>query len=185
MRFSNWSLLLILPLVGVASFAGSKDESPAGKTAMTGFASVYQTLADSILANKAGEHAVVTAILRVERDLAVEALDRAAAAPDAAKMDLQAAATRMGEFATEGGAVIEPIRNRLLQGGHHHHAQDSGPEAVYDQGYVVLNKVSKVKALEIARRCARLAADGGASAEAIAEIRKEFLDMAAKCLETR
>lgn len=146
----------------------------------TVFAAVYRGLADSILANKRTEKAVVVGILQVERDLVLGAFERAKAGGTAAA-ELRTAAQHIGDFATEGGAVIEPIRNLLLQGGHHHHAQDSGPEALYDRGYVVLTRKMKVRALELAKRTAQLA-ETAASAAAIDEARAAFAEFAAASL---
>lgn len=157
-----------------------------GETALVGLAGVYQTVADSILANKNSEKNLVLAILKVERDLVVEALDRAAASESGgAGAELQSAARRLGEFATEGGAIIEPIRNRLLQGGHHHHASDSGPEALFDSGYVVLTKALKREALALAKHCAMLAGGSEISADKIGAIRAEFLALAGRALQPK
>ncbi|MCA8959676.1 MAG: hypothetical protein KDC38_04155 [Planctomycetes bacterium] len=150
------------------------DSSRAHDDALNGLTSVYASLADSILANKRIESAVVRAIVEMERGMALSALERARA--DAAAM--REVADRIAGFATEGGAAVEPIRNRLLEGGHHHHADDSGPDAAYDSGYVILDKKAKRSALDLAKRCAKLAQSDAVSDTEIAEIRTELLRIA-------
>ncbi len=157
----------------------------ASDTAIVGLAGVYGGLADSILANKRTEKAVIMAILKVERDLVFDALaDAKTAEAGARAAELQRAARHIGEFATEGGAIIEPVRNRLLQGGHHHHhhADDSGSEELYDKGYVVVTKKHKRGALDLAKRCAQLAR-GGADEAQITAIHEEFAAMAQGLIE--
>ena len=135
-------LLLGVLAAGIPALLRSPASTPVPADAAVAFAAVYRGLADSILANKRTEKAVVAGLLQVERDLALAAFDKAKAGVAAG--ELRTAAQHIGDFATEGGAVVEPIRNLLLQGGHHHHAQDSGPEALYERGYVVLTKKMKV-----------------------------------------
>lgn len=171
--------LLFLGVLAAGIPALLRSPATPADSAIAGFAAVYRGLADSILANKRTEKAVVIGLLQVERDLALAAFDRAKAAGDAA--ELRTAAQHIGDFATEGGAVIEPIRNLLLQGGHHHHAQDSGPEALYDRGYVALTRKHKMQALELAKRTAKLA-EAAPSATAIDEVRDAFAELAAASL---
>ena len=166
--------------------SAEQQKSTAGVTALAGITEIYKSLAESILSNKQSEKGVVLAILEVERDLILAALDRAREhAPSGAASDLEVAARHLGNFATEGGAAVEPIRNRLLKGGHHHHAQDTGPEAVYDKGYVVLNKKSKREALAIAKRCAVMASGSEAQQGDIDAIRAAFSSLAGNCLKRK
>ncbi|MCB9833868.1 MAG: hypothetical protein H6807_15510 [Planctomycetes bacterium] len=180
-------LALACLTLGALSFFVSRPEpatpaapSRAADTAVEGLAKVYGSLADSILANKRSEKAVIMAILTAERDLVIDALGKARTGDADGRTDeLQRAARHIGEFATEGGSIIEPIRNRLLQGGHHHHhhAQDTGTEEAYDNGYVVVSKVHKRSALDLAKRCAQLAAGNGDAAQ-ITAIQVEFMALA-------
>lgn len=164
---------LALPLM--AGLARPQAADPAHDRALTDLVGIYESLADSILANKRSEENVVRAIVELQRGLALAALDRAAADPGA----LRAAADHIATFATEGGAAVEPVRNRLLAGGHHHHADDSGSDAAYDSGYVVLDKGEKKRALDLSKRCARLAASGGTpDAAAVTSIRDELMGIA-------
>jgi len=172
-------LLLGVIAAGLPALLRSPPATPAD-SAVAGFAAVYRGLADSILANKRTEKAVVVGILQVERDLALAAFERARAG-GAVGDALRTAAQHIGDFATEGGAVIEPIRNMLLQGGHHHHAQDSGPDALYDRGYVVLTRKLKVRALELAKRTAQLAEAAPPAAD-VAGARDAFAELAAASL---
>ncbi|MFQ5654855.1 MAG: hypothetical protein ACE5GW_09015 [Planctomycetota bacterium] len=188
MRAVIWMLVagvLLSPFV-TGAVLGPRGKTSPGEGALVGLAGVYNSIADSILANKRSESEVVRTILGVNCDLAVASLDRAArAAPGGATAELRDAARLIGDFATEGGAVIEPIRNRLLEGGHHHHADDSGPDAVYDEGYVVLKKDVKRDVLGLAKRCAQLAETSSPSARAIAAIRADLVKIATQALSKK
>lgn len=181
------SLVLAAALVVLSAHparAADPQADAAGQTAVAGITTIYQKVADTILAGNQSEREIVRAILQVERDLAVAALNRAQAGGAGAAADLRAAAARIGDFATEGGAAIEPIRSRLLQGGHHHHADDAGPNAVYDEGYVVLTKKLKVEALDLGKRCAK-AAEGAASATEIGAIRDAMSSLATRAMQAK
>jgi hypothetical protein len=181
------SLLLASALLTLPSAPALAADQPmeAAHTALGGIVGVYQKVADAILANNDAEKEVVRAILQVERDLALAHLSHAAAGGAGAAADLRSAAARIGDFATEGGAAIEPIRNRLLQGGHHHHADDTGPQAVYDTGYVVISKKLKVEALDLSKRCAKLAEAGKADAAEINAIRDALNSIATRTLAAK
>src|SRR5688572_22115018 len=154
-------VLLAVPAIGKAS-----PPDPVAE-----LAAVYNAIADSILAANDSEAAVVRAILKAERDAALAALERAASKAGTAD-DMRTAADRIGDFATEGGAAVEPIRNRLLQGGHHHNADDTGPEAVYDEGYVVITRKLKQEALDLAKRSAKAAEADKLDAAEVTAIRE-------------
>ena len=169
------ALMVLAPLSSVAS----SKVNPAADGA-----AVYQKIADAILAANDAEEAVVRQILHAERDAAMAALDRACTKSGTAE-DMRTAGDRIGDFATEGGAAVEPIRNRLLQGGPHHNADDTGPEAKYDEGYVVLTRKLKQEALDLAKRAAKAgSSDKIDTAEATA-IRDAFSDLATRALATK
>jgi hypothetical protein len=180
--------LLLAAAVAVlpATMAGAADQpaDTVGQTAVSGIIGVYQKVADAILASNQSEREIIRGILQVERDLALAALNRAAAGGPGAAADLRTAAARIGDFATEGGAAVEPIRSRLLQGGHHHHADDTGPAAVYDEGYVVLNKKLKAEALDLGKRCAKLA-EGTASAADVNGIKEGLTSLATRAMQSK
>ncbi|MFN7971578.1 MAG: hypothetical protein U0166_04400 [Acidobacteriota bacterium] len=145
---------------------------------------VYQKIADTILAANGSERAVVQAILSTERDAALAALDRAAEKGGSAA-DLRTAADRIGDFATEGGAAVEPIRNRLIQSGHHHNADDTGPDAVYDPGYVVVTRKAKQEILPLAKRAAKAAEASNVDVAEVKAIREAFAAAAGKALTVK
>jgi hypothetical protein len=175
-------LALTLTLtVTLALVAGTRTAAAAEGTPAEALAGVYSAIADSILASKASERAIVLAILQSERDHALHSLAKAEGKGGTAD-DLRAAAARLGDFATEGGAAVEPIRARLLAGGHHHHADDTGPDAAYDEGYVVLTRKLKQEALALAKRCAMAAETGKVDAKEVAAIREALRALAAKAL---
>ncbi|HZE89956.1 MAG TPA: hypothetical protein VE404_10425 [Verrucomicrobiae bacterium] len=171
------ALLVAATLVFAAiAPALAADSDAAGQSGITGITAVYQKVADSILADHDAEAQIVRALLAVERDLALASLGRG---------DLKTAASRIGDFATEGGAAVEPIRSRLLKGGHHHHADDSGPQAIYDEGYVVLTKKLKVEALDLGKRCAKAAAAPKADPVEVKAITDALTSFASRALAAK
>jgi len=168
------AVVAIVAPVAASMIQKGGDPAQAHDVARHGLVTIYGSLADSILANKRCEEDVVRAILEMERGLALGALDRAATNPAA----LAEAAEHIASFSTEGGATVEPIRNRLLAGGHHHNADDTGPDAMYDSGYVVVDRKTKRMALDLSKECAQLAQAGAASADEIAKIRRELASLA-------
>jgi hypothetical protein len=107
----------------------------------------YDHLATAILGTKNAETAVVRAICaeahdRAQAKLAAAADALAAGDGKAASQELEAAAGAVVLVANEGDHAVAAVRNRLLEGGHHHHAT---PEiaAKYDPGFVLVTKESK------------------------------------------
>jgi len=99
----------------------------------------YSSLADTILAVKATEVGLVKTILEGHRHAAEGAMRRG---------DNEAVAANMAIFANEGDNAIAGIRKRLLEGGHHHHA-DGEAKGIYEPGYVVVTKEAKMKVLAL------------------------------------
>jgi len=93
----------------------------------------YDTMADAILSLKQTEANFIRALLDDYRRGAEAAMKRG---------DWEAAAAGIALFANEGDNAIGGIRKRLLEGGHHHHAQAETDE-VYDPGYVIVTKQAK------------------------------------------
>ena len=174
---------VILALIGL-SLAAAPALAARGSADTKALVRTYETIADSILATKNSEDAIVRAILQVHADEALAALDRAAA-KGGSPADLKAAASHIGDFATEGGAAVEPIRTRLLAGGHHHNADDTGPNAVYDEGYVVLTKKMKQEVLELAKRTAKAAEASSVDAKEAAAIREAFAAASSRDLASK
>ncbi len=130
-------------------------------------AAAYDSLADSILALRAAESGFVLAILDdhyrgAKRSMAREEYDRTAA--------------EMALFATEGDNAVAGIRKRLVEGGHHHNADD-GEGGTYETGFVVVTRKAKKKLLE-ASAAMRQATTGDARTAAWAD----FDAIAAKLL---
>jgi len=97
----------------------------------------YSSIADAILATKAAEKGIVMTILEGHRHAAEGAMRRG---------DTEAVVANIAIFANEGDNAIGGIRKRLLEGGHHHHA-DGEAKGIYDPGYVVVTKEAKAKCL--------------------------------------
>ncbi len=125
-RFSVLVLaaLLALPLVA--------EESPPSLVAS------YDALADSILALRKTEANLVRALLDEHFRVAKRAMNRG---------DFEQVAAQMALFANEGDNAVAGIRKRLVEGGHHHNADD-GAEGKYESGYVVVTRKAKRKLLE-------------------------------------
>lgn len=97
----------------------------------------YSTLADTILGAKKTESNLVRVILeqhaaRAKRAFGAEKWEECAA--------------EMALFANEGDNQVGGIRNRLVEGGHHHNAEGEA-KGVYDAGFVLVTKEQKQKAL--------------------------------------
>jgi len=115
----------------------------------------YSSLADAILAVKKTEENFVKAMLDGYKHGA-EAYFRAG--------QFERAAAEMALFANEGDNAIGGIRKRLLEGGHHHHA-DGEAKGIYEPGYVVVTKEAKREALA-ASAAMRSATDDAARKQA-------------------
>ena len=97
----------------------------------------YDAMADTILSLKRAEANFVRALLDGYRHGAEAAMKRG---------DWDAAAADMALFANEGNNAIGGIRKRLVEGGHHHHAQ-AETKGIYDPGYVIVTKQAKQEVL--------------------------------------
>jgi hypothetical protein len=98
----------------------------------------YDALADSILGLRTAEAHFVTAVL----------YDHYRAAERAFKSeDFEKAAAEMAVFASEGDNAVAGIRKRLVEGGHHHNADD-GEDGEYETGFVIVTRKAKKKLLE-------------------------------------
>jgi len=97
----------------------------------------YDALAGSILGLREAEGHFVTAVL----------YDHYRAAERAFKSDdFEKAAAEMAVFANEGDNAVAGIRKRLVEGGHHHNADD-GEDGEYETGFVVVTRKAKKKIL--------------------------------------
>ena len=101
-------------------------------------AAAYSALADSILALRAAEDGFVRAILDDHYRGAKRSVARG---------DYEQAAVEMALFATEGDNTIAGIRKRLIEGGHHHNADDSA-QGKYETGFVIVTRKAKKQLLE-------------------------------------
>ena len=117
-------------LIAAASFAlGAETRKPLVKS--------YSTLADTILGAKRTEENLVRSILDEHARGARAAFDAGSWEECAAEMAL---------FANEGDNQVGGIRKRLLEGGHHHNAEGEA-KGIYEEGFVVVTKEQKSKAL--------------------------------------
>jgi hypothetical protein len=105
-----------------------------------GLAATYDSLADAILATKQAEASLMQAVLH-------EHMQAAQAAYQAG--DWGGCAAQMALFANEGDNAIAGVRKRLVEGGHHHHA-DGEAKGIYDPGFVVVTREAKQAALAAA-----------------------------------
>jgi hypothetical protein len=128
------AVLVGVALLLVASSPVQAQETPAS------LAAAYEQLADSILAVKRTEHALVGAILDGHRRHAEAQYGQGS---------FDAAAAEMALFASEGDNRVAGVRKRLLEGGHHHHA-DGEAQGVYEPGFVIVTKDAKKQVLDAA-----------------------------------
>ena len=99
----------------------------------------YNAIADSILAAKRSEAAVVKSILESH-------IAHANAAAAAGKWD--EAAAELSLAANEGDNAVGGIRKRLLEGGHHHNAEGEA-KGIYEEGYVIVTKAMKKQMMDL------------------------------------
>lgn len=97
----------------------------------------YDTLADIILSVNALEVDFARAVLEGHRHAASALFESG---------DFTGAAAQMALFASEGDNAMGGVRKRLLQGGHHHHA-DASVEGEFEPGYVIVTREAKKKIL--------------------------------------
>lgn len=158
MRFKTLIAVLGLSLVAATGVA---QETPASLSAG------YDALADSILALREAESAFVGAVL----DTHYRAAKRAMKAGKYEK-----AAAQIALFANEGDNSIGGIRKRLVEGGHHHNADD-GEDGEYETGYVIVTREWKQAILAESAALRRAGDD-----EARKAVFKKFKALAEKVL---
>lgn len=122
-------LVLCLTLLALPAAAQKTPDS---------LAAAYDDLADSILALRAAEDGFVRAILDDHYRGAKRSMERG---------EFERSAAEMALFAAEGDNRIAGIRKRLVEGGHHHNADD-GEDGKYETGFVVVTRKAKKKLLE-------------------------------------
>lgn len=159
----------------VASVAGLAYAIP-GQAPQTspGLVNTYSEFATVLLASKKTEASLVRAICTdayqgAMRELAQATLAMGGGKNEEAARQVEAAATLVAMIATEGDKAVAGVRNRLLEGGHHHHAKAEIAEK-YDPGYVIIDKTEKQKLLDEAGALGRLAQmvkAGSAQAQAV------------------
>lgn len=128
--------------------AAGEEPPPATPPELT---ATYSNLADIILGARKAEEALVRSIIGTTYGHAqarVSAARQAAKAGNAAQAqsNLEAAASLVGQIATEGDTAVAGVRKRLLEGGHHHNAAGE-QQGLYDEGYVVVTKAQKTALL--------------------------------------
>lgn len=174
-------LLLVAVLLGAgAGFVGtSLAAKAAGPATEPELVSAYGHLADVILGTRNSEESLVKAICadayrqaRTSLTAAKEAVGRGDRS--AAGTSLERAASAVALIAEEGDRSVAAVRNRLLKGGHHHHANGE-KEGAYDPGFVVITKVAKKALLERAGEIGKLAA--GIKSVTVVQISKVMTDL--------
>jgi hypothetical protein len=121
----------------------------------------YNSLADAILAVKKTEDALVRSILGAAYAHANVELARARAAIKAndmktAQAAIENLASDVAQIASEGDSAVGAVRKRLVEGGHHHHA-DGEAKGVYDEGFVVVTRTAKQAFLDASRSIGQMA----------------------------
>jgi hypothetical protein len=101
----------------------------------------YEALADTILAVRRAEGALVRSLLDGHRH-AAEALE--------AQGDWSGVAAQVALFGNEGDNAIGGVRKRLREGGHFYNASGEA-QGLYEEGYVVVTKEAKKRILDLAR----------------------------------
>jgi len=137
--------ILALSLLSMPSFA---QHTPKPTVA------AYDALADAILGLREAEADFVRAMLGYHYEAAERTFKN---------KNWEKSAAQMALFANEGDNAVGGIRKRLVEGGHHHNA--AGEEAgIYDEGFVIITKKAKRKALQASKTLREATDDAGRQA---------------------
>jgi hypothetical protein len=117
-------------------------------------AAAYDDLADSILALRAAEDGFVRVILDDHYRGAKRSMARG---------EFERAAAEMALFASEGDNAVAGVRKKLVEGGHHHNADD-GDDGEYETGFVVVTRKAKRKLLGASAAMRQATTDEGRQA---------------------
>jgi hypothetical protein len=157
---------VVLWSIGIAIVSGSALSAPAMAQARASgtppeMVATYNALADAILAVKNTEDALVRSILGATYAHAGIELGRARAAIKAndaksSQAALENLASEVATMASEGDNAVGAVRKRLLEGGHHHHA-DGEAKGIYDPGFVVVTRAAHQQLLDASRAIGQLA----------------------------
>lgn len=128
-------IVVAMLVLGMTSAVAVAQETPRA------LVDAYSALADAIIAIDKAEESFIRSLLDGHRHGAT-ALFKGGR--------FEAAAAEAILFANEGDNAIAGIRKRLLDEGHHHHADDSGPQTTYEPGFVIVTRVAKARILELA-----------------------------------
>jgi hypothetical protein len=146
------ALLLGLGFATAEPHRGIDTSTPASLVAS------YDSLADAILAVKTTEANLVRSILSTGYAHAQAGVERARAALDSGDADrvrteLETLAALVAQLGAEGDNAVAAVRKRLIEGGHHHHA-DGEAKGIYDTGYVIVTKAAKQQLLDASKSLA-------------------------------
>ncbi len=151
--------LLIATLVAVALSAAPLPAAGPAAATPEELVATYESLADTILASKAAEKALVISIVSMTYRHAEGTVARARATLASggdARAEIEALAALVSQIGNEGDAAVAATRKRLLEGGHHHNAAGE-QQGIYDEGYVIVTRAAKKAFLDQAARIGRLA----------------------------
>ena len=156
---AQWTLVIAVVCgLAVASPAMAQDHASGTPPEMV---ATYNALADAILAVKNTEDALVRSILGATYAHAGIELGRARAAikandAKASQAAIENLASEVATMASEGDNAVGAVRKRLLEGGHHHHA-DGEAKGIYDPGFVVVTRAAHQQLLDASRAIGQLA----------------------------
>ena len=147
-------------LLVVAADTARQPVPPVSPATPVELVATYDSLAVAILGAKKTEENLVWSILATTHAHAQATLGRAQSAMESGQTEvaqsaLEELAGHVALLGTEGDNAVAAVRKRLLEGGHHHHAEGES-KGVYDPGFVVVTKDAKMRLLEASRELARL-----------------------------
>lgn len=122
----------------------------------------YDALADSILSLKVAEEAMVRSILAGAFQHG-EALLHSIESGDADKAKVETLADLVAQLGNEGDSAVAAIRKKLIEGGHHHNAQEEA-QGVYDEGFVIVTRKARKVFLDASQAIAKMGAHPDKSA---------------------
>ena len=156
-------MVLMAAVAGSAPARADQHDSTATPEQLV---AAYGSLADTMLSAKKTEWNLVRSILattygHAEATLA-SARDRMKAGKDA-RPDVEKLATLVSLLGNEGDAAVAGVRKRLVEAGHHHHA-NAMQQGQFEEGFVIVTRAAKKVFMDAAGQIGKMAAAPNAAA---------------------
>jgi hypothetical protein len=175
------ALTLLLAVVHASPARADQHDTTATPEQLV---AAYNSLADTILSAKKTETNLVESILATTYGHAqatlAQAREKMKAGKDA-KAEVEKLATLVSYLGNEGDSAVAGVRKRLVEGGHHHHA-DGEQQGKYDEGFVIVTRAAKKVFIDAAGQIGKLSAAPSAAAldAEWQKVQKQYQELMAK-----